>query len=182
MKQATVGEIFSLLTQQVLKPPKPWCLMLIGLPGSGKSTFTQNLEMLGAQFKVLSTDAFVEAWAEERGLTYAEAHKQMPHKLPKQLMAEAANKAIAIESSVIIDQTNMGMKSRRGKLDKFIKAGYHIYALTFEVPREQLDERLLQRGKATNKWIPVHVVDDMLKSYQSPSKEEGFAWIKELRQ
>ena len=48
---------------------KPFAVMMIGLPGSGKSTWIKaNLPGV----KVLSTDDFIDQYAAEKGKTYSE--------------------------------------------------------------------------------------------------------------
>ena len=47
----------------------PKCYQMIGVPGSGKSTWIRN-QIWALGLTVISTDAFVEAYAATQGKTY----------------------------------------------------------------------------------------------------------------
>ena len=88
----------------------PTCVMLIGLPASGKSTFVDSVVPLN--FVVVSSDDHVEVMADNLGLTYSEAFKDV--------IKEATNRkdadfefAVANKQSMVLDMTNLSKKSRR---------------------------------------------------------------------
>ena len=95
--------------------------------------------------------------------------------------ATAAN-ARTRKLSVIIDQTNMSSKSRRTKLEPFVKAGYTCVSLNFDVPMKTLQERLDKRAAETGKVIPPYVLTQMLSGYTPPTKAEGFTHIWDFEQ
>lgn len=154
----------------------PWALMLIGLPGSGKTTFIERLnKYLDKKPIVLSTDNLIEARAKAEGKTYTEIFNQVSFKVFKTEMEWQAGNARAAGECVILDQTNMGSKSRRDKLMPFIKAEYTCISLGFDVPMSVLSERLKHRAETTGKVIPEHVIKQMLSGYSPPTTAEGFA-------
>lgn len=153
----------------------PWALVLIGLPGSGKSTFIPRIiSYLDKKPVVLSTDNVIEEYAVKLGKTYSEVFNTVSFSVFKTEMKKVADAALAARTSVIIDQTNMASKARRTKLEPFVKAGYTCISLGFDVSDKVLRERLDKRAEATGKVIPPYVIKQMLSSYTSPTKAEGF--------
>ena len=91
----------------------PRCYQLIGVPGSGKSTWVSNQDW-ARDCVIVSTDAHVEAYATEQGKTYNEVFREyMP--TAAALMAEQVHQAREAGLDVIWDQTSMNVKSRRRK-------------------------------------------------------------------
>jgi predicted kinase len=91
----------------------PQCYQLVGVPGSGKSTWIRNQDWaLG--LTVVSTDAFVEDYARAQGKTYSEVFTDyMPTAVD--LMAEQVVRARELEHTVIWDQTSTTVASRAKK-------------------------------------------------------------------
>jgi len=157
--------------------------MTIGLPGSGKSTFIKKLvSYLDDKPVVLSTDDIIQARADATGVTYSQMFDTFSFGVFKTEMEVNAASARVNGKSVIIDQTNMGSKSRRTKLEPFVKAGYVCASLNFDVPMTVLFERLEKRAMETGKVIPQKVVFQMLGGYTPPTKAEGFDHIWDYEQ
>lgn len=171
MPKLTTGQV----AQELKRGEQPWLLVLVGVPGSGKSTFTRALREKH-EFDVLSIDDALEALAKEHGVTYSEAHKRF-FKEAKEHMRSTQSVALAQRRNVVWDQTNVSAKSRRSKLHDFIVAKYACYVLTFDCSEAELFKRLDQRATDTGKFVPRHVVIDMLKSYTPPTKAEGFSQV-----
>lgn len=147
---------------------KPFAVMMIGLPGSGKSTWIkENLPGV----KVLSTDDFIEQYAASKGKTYSEVFaKAAP--LASAKFEQELKKAAKNGESVIIDQTNMGKKARVNKITPF-KDHYKVAIMVSADPTE-LKLRLRHRAEKTGKHIPDKVIDQMSRSYQTITKDEGW--------
>ena len=149
----------------------PKCYQMIGVPGSGKSTWIRNQDWaLG--LTVISTDAFVEDYARAQGRTYNEVFRDyMPTAVD--LMAEQAVFARDHGHSVIWDQTSTTVASRRKKF-RMLPDHEHI-AVVFKTPEPaELARRLASRP---GKTIPDHVMLSMLQNLKDPSLEEGFQEI-----
>ena len=148
----------------------PNLTVLVGLPGSGKST------SIPADFDgfVYSTDNFIEDVARRMGTSYNE---EFAHTIKPATAACNSLLGFAIQKGkdVIIDQTNMSSKKRRGILSKFPKSYRKICVC--RVPPRNVDEwkelslRILSRK---GKIIPSHIVESMANSYVEPSVAEGF--------
>lgn len=151
----------------------PELIVLIGLPGSGKSTWRDNMVANSPDsYVVISSDDELERMADHEGISYSEAWKKYIGKstaISKQKFREAVNKG----ENIIWDQTNLSPKKRRGILNQVPKA-YKKTAISFEVTSEELNQRLAKREQETGKYISPKVIKDMARSYQPPTKEEGF--------
>jgi predicted kinase len=147
---------------------KPFVVMMIGLPGSGKSTWIrENLPGI----KVLSTDDFIEQYALSKGKTYSEVFSKAAP-LASAKFEQELKKAAKNGESVIIDQTNMGKKSRMNKIAPF-KNHYKVAVMVSADPTE-LMLRLKHRAEKTGKHIPEKVIDQMARSFQTITKDEGW--------
>jgi len=149
----------------------PKCYQLIGVPGSGKSTWVSNQEW-AKDIPVVSTDHFVETYAKEQGKTYSEVFKDyMPTAV--KLMANQALICQANNLDVIWDQTSTTTISRLRKFNTLPK--YEHIAIVFKTPEsEELKRRLASRP---GKEIPDDVVQSMIDNFEMPSEEEGFKEI-----
>ena len=153
----------------------PTCYMLIGAPGSGKSTWINKFRAgEGKNYISISTDDFIEAMAKAQGKTYGEVFKDCIGAATT-TMEHQLEVAVRNEANLVWDQTNMSVKGRRGKLAKL--KGYKVIAVTFELGREELDRRNAKRKAETGKFIAPHIVDSMLSNYEAPTEAEGFAEI-----
>lgn len=154
----------------------PKLIMLVGVPGSGKSTWREK--NAGSDMVILSSDDILEEYANKEDITYSESFNKYAKKANKE-MFERANKAFKQGKSVIWDQTNLTPKSRKSKL-KNVPDYYEKVAVVFDTPNEKiLKDRLNSEERIqTGKFIPDHVLRNMINNITSPSKEEGFDKIK----
>ena len=147
------------------------CYQLIGVPGSGKSTWVEAQDWAMTCARV-STDKWVEIYAKEVGRTYSEVFTDfMPTAV--ELMAKEVITARDMNRDIIWDQTSTSVKSRKRKFN-MLPDYYHI-AVVFKTPEHtELMRRLMNRP---GKDIPDHVVASMIASFELPSEEEGFKEI-----
>jgi predicted kinase len=146
----------------------PKVYVLVGVPGSGKSTWVANQEW-AANCAYVSTDHHVEARAAALGKTYNEVWADyMPTAI--KMMANDVNIAAAEGKDIIWDQTSTSKASRRKKF-KMLPKYYHI-AVVFKTPEKaELDRRLAGR---VGKHIPQKVMEQMIARLELPTKEEGY--------
>jgi predicted kinase len=149
----------------------PKCYQLIGVPGSGKSTWidTQDWALPCAK---ISTDKWVEIYAKEVGKTYSQVFTDfMPTAVD--LMAKEVVAAREAGRDIIWDQTSVNIKSRKRKFN-MLPDYYHI-AVVFKTPEhKELFRRLWSRP---GKDIPEHVIASMIASFEMPTEDEGFKEI-----
>ncbi len=149
---------------------------LIGVPGSGKSTWADQKIRDFPDIAHISTDKYIEDLAKKQGVTYSDMFSHV-YGDACDAMSAALQAAFDNEHDIIWDQTNMSAKSRKSKISKLKAAGYKIVAVVFKVDRSELDRRLEHRRLTTGKNIHPHVVDSMLETYVEPTLDEGFCGI-----
>ena len=147
----------------------PLFIVLVGLPGSGKSTYTKTTFVGRADVAVISTDGIIENFAEHHGKTYDEVFAEAIKPATK-LAQSKMDLALKSRMTVIVDQTNLGLNKRR-KLLSQVPEGYTKIACYFEVAEELRQQRLKGRP---GKTIPAHIDAQMLASYVRPETHEGF--------
>jgi predicted kinase len=150
------------------------CYQLIGVPGSGKSTWISN-QSWAKDCVIISTDNHVEAYANSVGKTYNEVFKDyMP--VAVDLMAKDVVDARELDKDIIWDQTSTTVKSRQRKF-RMLRDYEHI-AVVFATPElTELKRRLASRP---GKNIPSEVMVQMIKGFQMPTKDEGFIEIRSV--
>lgn len=149
----------------------PKLYVLVGVPGSGKSTWIANQDW-AKDCVIVSTDTHVENYAKTIGKTYTEVFEDyMP--LAVKLMADEVVTARENDKDIIWDQTSTSVASRKKKFKML--PDYYAIAVIFKTPVEsELMKRLANRP---GKTIPWGVVSDMIKNFEMPSEAEGFKEI-----
>ena len=151
----------------------PKCYQLIGVPGSGKSTWVWSQDW-AKDCAYVSTDTWVEIEAERQGKTYSEVFKDYMPKAVNIMSAQVVD-ARDQERDIIWDQTSTTLASRARKFN-MLPDYWHI-AVVFRTPEhKELVRRLASRWDS-GKIIPEHVIASMIASWEEPSKEEGFKEI-----
>lgn len=147
---------------------QPIAYMLVGIPGSGKSTFVR--EYL-SNIPYVSSDYYLEKWAKERGTTYNDIFMNEV-KNSQAEMYKDLDIMIAMKNDFIWDQTNIDKKTRAAKLKK-IPDFYRKVAVYFPVDLEVAKSR----NAARNRSIPSHVIESMHDKFEIPTLDEGFDTI-----
>lgn len=149
----------------------PKCYQLIGVPGSGKTTWINNQDWT-ENCVLVSTDEFVEAYAKEVGSTYSQVFNDyMPTAV--NLMANKVIEARNAGKDIIWDQNSTTIKSRLRKFNML--PNYEHIAIVLQTPSKiELKRRLDSRP---GKEIPEPVLDGMLASFEMPTGDEGFKEI-----
>lgn len=149
----------------------PKLYVLVGVPGSGKTTWVQNQEWTN-ECVYISTDILVELEAQRVGKTYTEIFAEY---MPKavELMAAQVVAARSAGKDIIWDQTSTTLASRTRKFNML--PDYYAIAVVFKtLEHKELFRRLRSRP---GKEIPEYVVASMIASWEDPTLEEGFKEI-----
>lgn len=149
----------------------PIAYIMVGLPASGKSTWR---ERNGKGLEVISTDDLIEAHAKMLGLTYDQVFSDnIP--IAEDRFWGAITDAVKNKRNIIIDRTNLIVKSRRRILSKLTK-DYSKRAVVFMPPRDSVerDEHKRRLVGRPGKTIPMNILTMMEKQFELPTKDEGF--------
>lgn len=151
---------------------KLFYVMLIGLPGSGKSFIREKI-MAAVKFPgnvvQVSSDDYIDSFAWLKGKTYSEVFQDYSA-LANSNMHTDRQFALKAERSVIHDQTNLSVGSRRKKLAG-VGPNYVKIALNMLAPRSLCEERAAAR---VGKNITQAIYDHMERDFQPATLDEGF--------
>lgn len=151
-------------------------IMLVGLPGSGKSTWTGNERFRRwPNIVVISTDDYIERMAAKEGKTYTQVFDKYIKEATRQMEVDLLD-AVSKRRDIIWDQTNLTVKSRKNKLSK-IPDCYLKRAINFKCRKDVLGTRLEQRFQSTGKFIPAEIMESMGRSFQAATTAEGFEQV-----
>ena len=148
----------------------PNCVLLVGLPCSGKTTFVRNHHEYcdNRRYEILSSDDILEEMAEILGKTYNEAWPDY-YEWADFLFWERLDKAIADKRNFIVDRTSLTVNTRRKILSRVPKS-YRKVAIDFKPNPTVTNKRNVRPGKI----IPNGTLWSMLCAYEMPSFFEGF--------
>lgn len=155
----------------------PKCTLLVGVPASGKSTWYDKNKT--AESVVISTDNIIEFMGSLFGFTYDQIFNDSI-KLAEKIMWKRLEWNAERGNPVVIDRTNLSVKSRKNFIDYLKPYGYEFEAVVFpfpgtdEFPEAEWFRRLDSRQ---GKTIPNAVLASMVNSAQMPTEEEGFTKI-----
>jgi len=154
------------------------CVMLCGIPTSGKSTYVQKLKKLDywKDAVVLSTDNYIEKYAKRVGQTYNEVFDDVIKDATRELELEL-NWSKSKGRNIIWDQTNLSIKTRKKKLSK-LPSFYAKGAVYFEISLEEALERNKHRE---GKFIPESILKRMWHQFEIPTLEEGFDYVEKVK-
>ena len=136
-------------------------IFLIGLPGTGKSTFRNK--HLG-NFNVVSSDDYIESIAYAGQKTYDDVFDAFI-KRATDAARDDLDYLVDNEDNMVIDFTNLSEASRQKRLVR-LTPGYQVLNIYFPLPEFGEWTRRLQ--SRPGKTIPQTVLDSMAQSLQLP--------------
>jgi predicted kinase len=149
----------------------PELIMLVGLPGTGKSTWVKSHGYLeNPNWTVLSTDNFIESCIIGTNDTYSAVFPSLI-RLAEKNLTEGLDYACRARMNIVWDQTNLSASSRAKKLSR-IPLCYKKTARVFPVPPNHSE--WLNSEERKGKVIPDHVIASMLAVFEQPTIYEGF--------
>lgn len=152
---------------------RPVLTMLVGVPGSGKSTWLKEQGFWDrTNLMILSTDNFIETVAAGEGKTYSEVFKDAI-KLAEKHLDECLQIAIENDMDIVWDQTNLTRKTREIKLRR-VPARYRKVAKVFLVPPQEEWHARLNSPERAGKNISDVILRSMAANFEQPTVDEGF--------
>ena len=153
----------------------PKCIFLVGVPAAGKSTYVDATFFFNDRdpeyFSIQSTDAIITDIAAEYGYTYDQAFNDLI-KFADRVFWDGIIHCAEHGISMVIDRTNLSVKSRKRIIDMIKTHDYELEAVVFPTPEASEWQRRLD--SRPGKTIPKHILESMAKSFSVPTETEGF--------
>lgn len=128
------------------------CVILVGLPGAGKSTFSR--ERFSGTHDSVSKDAM--------------RHNRRPQRRQERLLAES----LAAGRSVVVDNTNPGVAVRAPLIDIARRHGAEVVGYFF--PTDVKDALRRNRAREGRERVPDVAIFTTRKRLEPPTFAEGF--------
>ncbi len=133
--------------------------VLVGLPGCGKSTYSESLE----GYTVLSSDMIREE-------IWGSADVQGNPKEVFDLLYKRMEKLFEQGENVVLDATNIKKRDRSVALKLAEKYNQPVEAIVFTVPFDICWER----NNSRERKVPMEAYTRMVRQFEMPTEEEGF--------
>lgn len=144
----------------VKETPKPRFIMIVGMPGSGKTTYSESL----------ASDTTIHMSSDRiRKELYGDENCQQDNNKVFTLMQERTVELLNKGFNVIYDATNIYRKNRN-KILKLIPE--HVYKECIVVWASV--DTCFSRDAVREKTVGPKVIDKMLRSFEAPFFDEGF--------
>jgi predicted kinase len=141
-------------------------VVLVGLPGSGKSTYLERIGAVG-----LSSDAVRKLLADDE--TDQTIHERV-FRTVRHLLRQRLEIGRAV---TYIDATNLKPEERKPYVEIGKSFGCEVEAVFFDVPLEVCRERNLRRARV----VPEEALTAMAGKLIPPSEAEGFDRVTVVR-
>ena len=149
---------------------KKFLILLIGHPLVGKSTFIKN-KLNNLDFNLISRDNIILELSSTK--EYNKAWDDVNHKEVDRILNKRIDNSILNNESVVIDMTNLTKKRRKGFINRF--NDYYKVGILFDIlSSDEIKSRNEKRNNEESKYINESIINTMISSYQTPTKEEGF--------
>jgi len=136
-------------------------VMLVGIPGSGKSEVARKYEKKG--YKIHSSD-------ELRRELYLDINNQNNNVKLFEILHKRIKNDLINGENVVYDATNISYKRRKNFIESLNKIECSKIALVIATPFNEC----IKRDKERERSVGNQVIDRMYKSFSMPSKMEGF--------
>ena len=150
------------------KNKKPFLAIMIGIPGSGKSTIAK--EITESYKRVREEEVYIISSDAIRAEVLSSAEDQSNNELVFKIFHKRIKEHLSLGENVIADATNMSIKSRASILSlvgvkKYIKIAYVV---------DTSLEESKKRNRNRDRKVPEFVLEKMVHQFQIPYYEEGF--------
>ena len=147
---------------------KPKLVLMVGLPGSGKSTYAMTKFSKG--YTILSSDSI-------RKELFGDEGSQENNKLVFETLYSHMVDALKHKRNVVVDATNINVKTRLWTLERVKDMKIKRIAILLETDIETCKER----DKKRTRKVEDYVIERYAKEFEAPTKAEGFDKIKKIK-
>ena len=142
----------------------PLLIVMVGLPGSGKSFIAKQLAEVNDDIVIVSSDAIREEF-------YGDANDQSHNDKVFRIVNKRLKEGLIAEKKVILDATNISKKRRKALLRdlKYPKSMAIVMAVPEYICKERDEER--------DRHVGPDVINRMMKNWCPPHYSEGFNFI-----
>ena len=137
----------------------------VGLPGSGKSTYSKNF-IKDKNIEYLSSDELRAKFGS--GETDQTCTNQVFVYIKRKV-----DEFLKDGKNVLVDATSVNRKERIDYINTAKKYGAKVVAIVFKMDRQGLIDRNKKRGEQGGRVVPDFVIDKMLNKFEEPSYSEG---------
>lgn len=138
-------------------------IMLVGLPGSGKSTYAKKL--IDNNTVWLSSDKIREE-------IYGTEEEQKNPALVFSLMFDRTVENLNNNKNVIYDATNINRRLRKDLLDRLKRKVNNVFYECVLIYTKL--EECKKRNSKRDRKVPEYIIDKMVKNFEVPVKGEGW--------
>ena len=142
----------------------PLLIVMVGLPGSGKSFIAKQLAEVNDDISIVSSDAIREEF-------YGDANDQSHNDKVFRIVNKRLKEGLIAEKKVILDATNISKKRRKALLRdlKYPKSMAIVMAVPEYICKKRDEER--------DRHVGPDVINRMIKNWCPPHYSEGFDFI-----
>lgn len=142
----------------------PLLIVLVGVPGSGKSFVAKQLAEVNDDIAIVSSDAIREEF-------YGDANDQSHNDKVFRIVNKRLKEGLIAEKKVILDATNISKKRRKALLRdlKYPKSMAIVMAVPEYICKKRDEER--------DRHVGPDVINRMIKNWCPPHYSEGFDFI-----
>ena len=142
----------------------PLLIVLVGVPGSGKSFIAKQLAEVNDDIAIVSSDAIREEF-------YGDVNDQSHNDKVFRIVNKRLKEGLIAEKKVILDATNISKKRRKALLRdlKYPKSMAIVMAVPEYICKKRDEER--------DRHVGPDVINKMIKNWCPPHYSEGFDFI-----
>jgi predicted kinase len=139
--------------------------IMVGLPGSGKSTYAKNF-IKDKDIEYLSSDSLRAVYGKDET-------DQSVTSIVFGHIKRKVDESLKDGKNVLVDATSVNRKERSDYINTAKKYGAKVVAIVFKMDRQGLIERNKKRGEQGGRVVPDFVINKMLAKFEEPSYDEG---------